>query len=141
MTLIGFLTIAVAVASLTPPAIFNRGLQRTVSPGQAANNAKEIYDYNEVDKPAHFKNADKVLSDVQSALKCEGEGVINLSFVFHKSGKVTDVKIEHTMLCVGEKQGVNTLRKAKFTHAIKNGARVSQYGAFEVKVELRGVIG
>jgi hypothetical protein len=84
------------------------------------------YSAEEVDKQAEIKNLDEASNEFTSKFECDKEGSIIYRIVLHKSGKVTDVKVETTTGCNITEEMIAGFRKLKFTPAKKNGKPVSQ---------------
>lgn len=84
-----------------------------------------IYTAREVDVKAKIPN--KMENLPKAGKDCPKEGMVNLTIVLHKSGKVTEVTITEGMGCSYDKAAIEVARKLKFTPAEKDGQQVSQY--------------
>jgi TonB family protein len=58
---------------------------------------------------------------------CPDGVVLFLKAVLHKSGKVTDIQVVKPINCSFQEKAIKSVRKIKFTPAIKDGVAVSQY--------------
>jgi hypothetical protein len=97
----------------------------------------KVYQEDEVDKKAQLRNQDKFLKDFTREFKCDDNGgKLGFRLLLHKSGKVTDVKIDISPHCNFSEKGRTVLRRLKFSPAIKNGVKVSEYLEIEIKREL-----
>lgn len=95
----------------------------------------KVYSKDEVDVKAKVKNIKELdllrHAKPEEADDCEDGAEVALRAVFHKSGKVTEVTLVKPMGCGLDEVAVRTVRKAKFTPAVKNGVPVSQYTDIE----------
>lgn len=101
---------------------------------KGTGNKDKGYLAGEVDKEAEIRDEDKVFKGFQKEFRCE-EGRVKLTLLLHKSGKVTDVETDTTPNCNVSEKGRMILQRLKFTPAIKNGAKVSEYVTIEIKRE------
>jgi nucleosome binding factor SPN SPT16 subunit len=97
----------------------------------------KVYREDEVDKQAQLSNADKLFKSFNSEFKCpDSGGKVAVTILLHKSGKVTDVKIDVSPNCSVTEKGRTILLRLKFTPATKSGAKVSEYMIIDIKREL-----
>ena len=61
---------------------------------------------------------------------------VAVTLLLHKSGKVTDVKVEASPNCNVSEKGRTILRGLRFSPALENGTKVSEYLMIEIKREL-----
>ena len=87
-----------------------------------------VYTAKEVNKKAKITNMKKLdPSLLGPSSDCPNESNVALRVILRKSGEVTDIKILRPMRCSFDEKAVKTVKKIKFTPAIKDGAPVSQY--------------
>ena len=97
----------------------------------------KIYAPEDVDTEARLKNADEIFSQLNAALSCPDGGLIKFTMSLHRSGKVTEVKVERLEGCKTSKAPEKILRKLKFSPAMKDGLKVSQSETFEIRKEIK----
>jgi len=97
----------------------------------------KVYREDEVDKAAQLRNEDKLFKSFNSEFKCpDTGGKVAVTLLLHKSGTVTDVKVDVSPDCSVSEKGRTILRGLKFSPALKSGAKVSEYLMIEIKREL-----
>ena len=96
----------------------------------------KVYLEDDVDKRAQLRNEEKFFKGFNAEFKCaDTGGKVAVTLLLHKSGKVTDVRIEASPNCNVSEKGRTILRGLKFSPTLKNGAKVSEYLMIEVKRE------
>ena len=114
--------------SYTPPPLQERNTQEAED--------DRVYAYREVDVKAKISNRMEHLPEPGKDCPPQA-GLVRLKVVLHKSGRVAEVTVIKGMGCSYDESAVEAARKFKFTPAVKDGKRVSQYQIFEY--QYRGI--
>jgi hypothetical protein len=127
----------ISIDDVSPTVLAKPDFYKPISIQQVpAGDNDKIYREDEVDKAAQLRNEDKFFKSFNSEFKCpDTGGKVAVTLLLHKSGKVTDVKVEASPNCNVSEKGRTILRGLKFSPALKNGAKVSEYLMIEVKRE------
>jgi hypothetical protein len=127
----------ISIGDVSPTGLAKRDFYKPSSIQQANTGDKDkVYREDEVDKAAQLRNEDKFFKSFNAEFKCpDTGGKVALNLLLHKSGKVTEVKIDASPNCKVSEKGRTILRGLKFSPALKNGAKVSEYLMIEVKRE------
>jgi len=135
------IVIAFVLSVVVTPQPLTQGANRESSGTResAPRAAEKVYTSEEVDKVVEVKNLNNVLSEFESRMRCEGEGITTISVVLRKTRKVTDVKVETTTGCKVPSRAIAALKKIKFRPALKDGRPVSQLYELDFKQELRAI--
>ena len=106
-----------------------------------AEPSDKVYSAQEVQKAAVIRDQDSVSSALHRSLKCSSGGSIKFSYVLRRSGKVSDLKVEHSPQCEATPKSLTILQKLKFTPAVKDGLKVSQSDFLTIEIKSEMMIG
>jgi TonB family protein len=85
-----------------------------------------VYMPREVDVKAKIKNRDEYVPSYQRG--CPRSVTVTVRVVLHRSGKVTEAYVVKGMTgCAFDREAIRAARQLRFTPAMKDGQRVSQY--------------
>ena len=105
-----------------------------------AKPSDKVYSFHEVQKAAVIKDQDSVSSSLHRSLSCSSGGWVKFSYVLRRSGKVSDLNVEHSPQCDATPKSLTILRKLKFTPALKDGLKVSQSDSLTIEIKSETMI-
>jgi hypothetical protein len=95
----------------------------------------KVYSFNEVEKAAVIQDRDSVSPALHRSLSCSSGGWVKFSYVLRRSGKVSDLNVEHSPQCEATPKSLSIVRKLKFTPALKDGLKVSQSDSLTLEIK------
>ena len=95
----------------------------------------KVYSFSEVEKAAVIQDPDSVSPALHRSLSCSSGGWVKFSYVLRRSGKVSDLNVEHSPQCEATTKSLTLLRKLKFTPALKDGLKVSQSDSLTLEIK------
>jgi hypothetical protein len=95
----------------------------------------KVYSFNEVEKPAVIQDRDSVIPALHGSLNCSSGGWVKFSYILRRSGKVSNLNVEHSPQCEATPKSLTILRKLKFTPALKEGLKVSQSDSLTLEIK------
>ena len=95
----------------------------------------KVYSFNEVEKAAVIQDRDSVSPALHRSLSCSSGGWVKFSYVLRRSGKVSDLNVEHSPQCEATPKSLTILLKLKFIPALKDGLKVSQSDSLTLEIK------
>jgi hypothetical protein len=105
-----------------------------------AKPSDKVYSFHEVEKGAVIKDRDSVSSSLHRSLSCSSGGWVKFSYILRRSGKVSDLNVEHSPQCDATSKSLTILRKLKFTPALKDGLKVSQSDSVTIEIKSETIV-